>query len=444
MINNYQKDFLIKIIVPLLVGTVFGAALIFLIIRPNHVFKITASQLGILFSLGALVFAIILFVFYRFKDEPDHLRALLSHQILEIANRTLPYFRMGLTYESASKVAQIIWKGTDAIAVAITDNNTVLAFRGIGENHHRAGETILTKSTRDALEHNEVRVLESKKEIGCPVSNCPLEAAIIVPLVLRKKPVGSLKFYYANQSKLTESHITLAEGLARLLSTQLELSEIDKQAELAHQAELKALQAQINPHFLFNTLNTIAMFCRTKPAKARKLLIQFADFFRKSLERESDLVTLSEELDYVNSYLVFEEARFGDRLKIVENIDPLSLSVRLPALTLQPVVENSVKHGAPANAVLEVIITTRVSSSELLIEVKDNGVGISSEDMKKILLPGFGKGIGVGLHNVNERLESLYGKEYHLDIKSAIGQGTTVKLKIPLFLERTLGVASEA
>lgn len=444
MINNYQKDFLIKITIPLLVGAVFGAALIFLTIRPDRVFKVTATQLGVLFSFGILVFMIILFIFYRFKDEPDHLRALLSHQILEIANKTLPYLRMGLTFESASKVAQIVWKGTDAIAVAITDSNIVLAFRGIGENHHRAGETILTRSTKEALEHNELRALESKKDIGCPVSSCPLEAAIIVPLVIRKKAVGSLKFYYANRSKLTESHITFAEGLAKLLSTQLELSEIDKQAELAHQAELKALQAQINPHFLFNTLNTIAMFCRTKPAKARKLLIQFADFFRKSLERESDLVTLSEELDYVNSYLVFEEARFGDRLKIIENIDPLSLSVRLPALTLQPIVENSVKHGAPANAVLEVVITTKLSSSDLIIEVKDNGIGINSEDMKKILLPGFGKGIGVGLNNVNERLESLYGKEYCLRVTSAIGRGTTVILKIPLFMERTLGVAGEA
>jgi two-component system LytT family sensor kinase len=378
------------------------------------------------------------------KDEPDHAKALMSHQILSIANETLPYLRQGLKTESASRVAQIIWKQSDAIAVAITDRQDVLAFRGVGESHHEAGKPLMTRATREALQYNESRILESKADIGCPVEGCPLQAAIVVPLSVRSQTAGTLKFYYSSREKLTESHIAVAEGLAKLLSTQLELSEIDRQTELAVQAELKALQAQINPHFMFNTLNTIAMFCRTKPGKARELLIQFADFFRKSLERPGLLVSLREELDYVNSYLVFEKARFGNTLQVSQQIDPHALTIRLPALTVQPLVENAVKHGAPEDRVLTVSVKAEVGESEMVVEVKDNGIGIRARDMDKIFEPGFGKGIGVGLHNVNERLKNLYGREYGLKVISAEGTGTVVIMRVPLETSSIMGVGHEA
>jgi len=378
------------------------------------------------------------------KDEPEHAKALMSHQILGIANETLPYLRKGLKTESASKVAHIIWKRSDAIAVAITDKMNVLAFRGVGESHHEAGKPIITRATRESLQYNESRILESKADIGCPVEGCPLQAAIVVPLTLKGQAAGTLKFYYSSREKLTESHISVAEGLAKLLSTQLELSEIDRQTELAVQAELKALQAQINPHFMFNTLNTIAMFCRTKPGKARELLIKFDDFFRKSLERPGLLVSFKEELDYVNSYLVFEKARFGKSLQVSQHIDPLALNIRLPALTVQPLVENAVKHGTPADRVLTVNVKAEVTDSEMVVEVKDNGIGIKAQDMDKIFQPGFGKGIGVGLHNVNERLKNLYGQEYGLKVMSAQGTGTIVVLRVPLQNNTILGVTHEA
>ncbi len=432
-----RENILSTLCIYFIFSLIFGLGIVFLI----HLY---GSSSGFTFKGGlAFPFLIVLItlgifsalaISFGLKDEPEHAKALQSHQILEIANQTLPYLRRGLNFDSASKVAEIIYKESDAMAVALTDLNTVLAFTGVGGSHHRAGKPIITKATKESLKYNETRILESRKEIGCPVLDCPLKTAIVVPLGLRGKAVGALKFYYDNKEKLTESRITVAEGLARLLSTQLELSEIDKQRELAWKAELKALQAQINPHFLFNTLNTIAMFCRTKPDRARKLLIQFADFFRKTLERGSDMVTLEEELNYVNSYLIFEKARFGKKLRVIEDIDPSTLNLKLPALILQPLVENAIKHGLTSNG-LKIKISSELKNSEMMIKVEDNGVGICSSDMDKIFLSGFGKGMGIGLSNVNERLKSLYGEEYRLNIDSEMGEGTIVTLCIPRLLE---------
>ncbi|MEW6188731.1 MAG: histidine kinase [Actinomycetota bacterium] len=436
-----RKNILSKLCIYFVFSLVFGSWLAFLV-------YLFGPSLGIIFEgrvalplLTALITTGIflsLTVFLSLKEEPEHGKAMQSHQILEIANQTLPYLRTGLNSDSASKVAEIIHKESDALAVALTDLNTVLAFTGGGKNHHRAGKPIMTKATRESLKYDETRILKSREEIGCPVLDCPLQAAIVVPLELRGKAVGALKFYYDNKEKLTESRVTVAEGLARLLSTQLELSEIDKQRELACKAELKALQAQINPHFLYNTLNTIAMFCRTKPDRARKLLIQFADFFRKTLERGSDMVTLEEELDYVNSYLIFEKARFGEKLRIIEDIDPSTLNLKLPALVLQPIVENAVKHGLTSNG-LKIKISSELKNSEMIIKVEDNGVGIPSTNMHKILLSGLGKGMGIGLSNVNERLKSLYGDEYRLNIDSEMGKGTVVTLRILCFPDSSPG-----
>jgi len=388
---------------------------------------------GLIF-LGLLVALAIFSVLRIFieKSEPEHVKALYSHQIFEMANATLPHLRTGLNEKSAGEVARILIKNTDAMAIALTNLVTVLAFSGVGEDHHKAGAPILTEATKEALKHDELRILESKDEIGCPVSDCPLSAAIVVPLETRGVVAGTLKFYYPDKKELTESRITLAEGLAKLLSIQLELSEIDKQEELTYKAELKALQAQINPHFLFNTLNTIASLCRTDSKKARMLIIQFADFFRRSLERESDFVTLEEEIDYVNSYLLFEKARFGQSLNIIEEIDKKALGVKMPALIIQPLVENAVKYGGTLGGHIKVKISAQTHDSEVTIQVWNNGKGMKKDEKGEILFSGLGKGMGIGLSNVNERLKSLYGEEFSLDIQSIKDKGTRVTVRIPI------------
>lgn len=391
------------------------------------------------FALAAIAFGIIAFtslIALRAAPEIEHSTALQSHLILETANETLPYLRKGLSFESASRVAQIILDRSDASAVAITNLSTVLGFVGLGSDHHVAGSPIITKATKKAIGDDEPEVLTNQADIGCPDPDCPLKSAIVVPLDIRGKVAGALKFYYDHPDKPTESRIALAKGLARLLSTQLELSEIDRQRELASQAELRALQAQINPHFLFNSLNTIAMFTRTNPKEARRLLLQFAEFFRSSLGRQDALVTLNQELDYINSYLALEKARFGDRLRVFEDVEDASADCQIPALSIQPLVENAVKHGLEREGRLTIEISAKLIGDKLLISVRDDGRGIPSEELDKVLDFGYGKGNGIGLSNVNERLRGLYGEESALKIDSAAGCGTEVSFKIPASKEK--------
>ncbi|MCK4778448.1 MAG: histidine kinase [Actinomycetia bacterium] len=353
-------------------------------------------------------------------------------RVLEAANLTLPYLRTGLSLESAKMAGKIIFEKTDADAVAITDFSNVLSFTGLGCEHHLSERPIITKATKEALAANEMRVLTSREEIGCPLSDCPLKAAIIVPLEMKEKPVGALKFYYDSPEKITEIRKKLAGELGKILSTQIELSEIDRLETLSCQAELKALQAQINPHFLFNTLNNISSFCRTDPEKARSLLLHFAEFFRKTLKTGEELITIKEELDYVDSYLVLEKARFGKRLKVNVQIAPEILELKVPPLTIQPLVENSIRHGFKSEGELRVNIRVKAENGSGSIVIEDNGSGISEKNLGKIFQSGFGKGLGVGISNINERLKTWFGSDYEFEIKSSPGTGTKAILKIPI------------
>lgn len=216
----------------------------------------------------------------RMLARPDRVRAQQSDHILTIAREAVAHFRSGLTPETARAVCAIILRETaETVAVAITDSHDVLAFVGQGESHHHAGRPIATQGTKDTLTKNRPEVLTTKEAIGCPRKYCPLEAAIIVPLHLDGEAVGTLKFYYNDDKYLNENELAMAEGIADLLSTQLEINELEQQAALTTKMELKALQAQISPHFLFNTLNTIGSYIRTDPMFARRLLGQFAASF---------------------------------------------------------------------------------------------------------------------------------------------------------------------
>lgn len=362
----------------------------------------------------------------------EHDRAVRSMNVLAISNDTLPHFRKGLSVESASAVARILFDRSDAIAVAITDGRDVLGFAGAGEDHHVVGGPLLTSATRESLHINRPVVVSSRSDIGCPEPSCPLSSAIVVPLEQKGQAVGTLKFYYDAPEMLTESRIVVAEGLARLLSTQLALSEVEKQQQLATSAELKALQAQVNPHFLFNTLNTIGMLCRTDPVRARTLIIEFAHFFRQSLEHADDLVPLRRELDYIHSYLVFERARFGKKLVVEESVDPSLEDLIIPAFTVQPLVENAVKHALREDGSLAVRVEVARDNGQARIQVRDNGVGIPPNDLPRVMMPGFGKGIGIGLANVDQRLRGMFGPDHGLRIDSTLGEGTTVTMIVPV------------
>jgi len=194
---------------------------------------------------------------------------------------------------------------------------------------------------------------------------------------------------------------------------------------LAREAELKALKAQINPHFLFNTLNTIASLIHTNPEQAEATVERLAEMFRYVLnDSERRLVPLEEELAFVDGYLEIERVRFGERLRITRQITPKVLRVLVPGLILQPLVENAVQHGRGADGSVDLTIRAMPSDGEVLVAIADLGPGID---------PGYrvDVGRGVGLRNVDDRLQKTYGPAYRLCIQANEPHGTVVTLRIP-------------
>lgn len=365
-----------------------------------------------------------------FVTRKDRLRARQSHQILEIVNRSLPYLRTGLDSQTAQAVCEIILAGSDAVAVAMTNTETILGFAGVGADHHAVGGPVLTRATHETLATGDYGILASREEIGCEVSGCPLAAAIVVPLVFRDRPEGTLKFYYASADSLTDTEGEMVSGLGRLLATQLGLAELDRQSELATRMELQALQAQINPHFLFNTINTIASLIRTDPPEARRLLREFAAFYRRTLEHREEMISLEQELEYTEMYLTFEHARFGERFSVVKSVSDAARSIQVPAFVVQPLVENALQHGMRERGVLHITIEATTDDGCLRVCVRDDGRGIAAADLPRILEPRFGRGLGIALRNVDDRLRGHFGPRSGLTIHSEEGRGTTVTMSI--------------
>jgi len=352
-----------------------------------------------------------------------------SETVFEIVNVTLPHLREGLDMDSARETVRAIREKASVGAVAISDNERVLAFTGIGEDHHVVGRPPLTHLTWETLSSGKVRVARGRQEIGCPVPECPLRAAVVVPLRANGHIAGCLKLYKAEEAAFAGAEVEFAIGLSQMLSMELELAEIDVQKRLTTQAELRALQAQISPHFLFNTLNTIASFCRNDGSLAQDLLIEFSELFRRNLKQHRGLVSLREEIDFVESYLRFEKYRFGERLLVVWDCDQDTLGVRVPPLALQPLVENAVAHGVPKRmGVSTLTIESHRSKEDVVIAIQDDGPGMDPSLLFR------GDSEGIGMQNVQRRLQGLFGHKYGLAVANPPEGGTRVEVRVPVAL----------
>lgn len=359
---------------------------------------------------------------------------------VKIAHETLPYLRRGLNEQNAEAIAKIIQEIAQVAAVSITDCEKQLAYIGAGCDRHHPGDKILTEATREVIRTSNYKIVQTQQELNCPLSDnceCPLAAAVIVPLMCRGSVVGTFKLYETKDGRISSDLIRLAIGMGQILSLQVELAELDHQANLVTEAKLDALQAQINPHFFFNVMNTIIATSRSNPNRARRLLIHLAEFFRRALKSKGSLISIKEEMEFVKTYLVLEKARFGRKLKIRSEVPRDLWDAEVPRLSIQPLVENAVKHGITpllTNGTVNIRIDRIESESgdiELLVEIMDDGMGIEKERLKDVLLPGVGSGNGVGLANVHARLQGLYGSEYGLKIQSELGEGTTVTMRLP-------------
>jgi two-component system LytT family sensor kinase len=207
---------------------------------------------------------------------------------------------------------------------------------------------------------------------------------------------------------------------------------LEEQERLLLQARMAALQNQINPHFLFNTLNSVSSLVRIAPDTARELIIKLATILRRLLHSSDAFVPLQEEIDFIDNYLDIEVVRFGrDKLKVIKELDPDSLEVMVPSMLLQPLVENSIKHGLSSKIDGgSIVLRSHVSDAHVTIEVEDDGVGMASVQLFEPPT-GLGKG-GIGMANVAERLKVLYGDTARMTIDSPNGNGTLVRLRLPV------------
>ena len=369
------------------------------------------------------------FAIIRSSFSPDKLRAQQTNKTLSLASQTLVYMRGGLSEQNCQEVCNILLPECQAMAVAMTDDKFVLGYAGAHAEAFPIGSAIHTPATHRVLASQTVEVFRSS-EAFASASNPLIPAGIVAPLVVRGVSVGTLKLYYESDVLIDETQRAIAEGLAQLLSTQLSIAELDRQVELATKAELQALQAQINPHFLFNTINTIASLIRTDPARARVLLREFAAFYRQTLENSNDLIPLDRELQQTMRYFAFEQARFGaERVRLEADIDDFG-DLRVPSFIIQPIVENAVNHAMPAEGQLNIDISIEEAGDDVVITVADDGVGMSEEQARRLLQNASAseKGTGIALKNVDARLRAVFGPGSGVSVSSQIGKGTQVTL----------------
>lgn len=378
---------------------------------------------------AGVVFTLSIVVVIRLIMDPDSVRARQSDSMLKLASQTLTCMNDGMDYKAAQKICGLLLPSTAAIAVAITDKKQILGYAGFEEAQNLPGSIIRTHATHATLADGKLRILFTPEDIGFPSESSNIKAAIIVPLAVGRNVEGTLKFYYRRAKHISETQKSIAEGFGKLLSTQMAASALEEQTQLATRMELKMLQSQINPHFLFNTINTIASLIRTDPETARKLLREFAVFYCRTLEDSADLIVFAREMEQTKRYFTFEVARFGaDRVEMEMRIDPRVEDMLVPPFLLQPLVENAVRHAMPSEGKLTIEVTGEVTGNDVIVRVCDNGVGMTEEARCNILHPESSLGLGIAVKNVHDRICGYFGPGTHMEVESELGKGTCVIL----------------
>jgi len=434
----YKKGKNVKPIVALAVGAGAEAlqmGLIIILSKPFEKAMALVEVIGIpmIFAngIGAALFMLII---HSVVGEKEKATALQAQKTLRIADQTLGHLQKGMNNATALAVCNILYRELQPAAVAMTDRHKILAHVGIASVHHEANSPVRTEETKNVLETGQLVVIKDGS-VHCNFPNCPLTAVIVAPLTHRDETIGTLKIYYSSEKEIKEAAIELIHGLSSLLSNQLAIAEADRAHQLAKEAEIKALQAQISPHFLFNSINIIMSLIRSRPNHARKLLKSLSCFLRQNVtESTSAKTSLKQELSHVKAYLEIIEARFIDRLVVQYEVDEALLEEKIPPFTLQPIVENAIHHGIndmDENCFLKVSVADM--GNEIEIRVEDNGKGIPEEQLKFLGNEQLQSktGTGMGLYNVNRRLKIMFGDRAELSIKSEKNKGTTVAFHIP-------------
>jgi two-component system LytT family sensor kinase len=391
--------------------------------RPSA--NLTAVLLVVLTTLvlAALVWAATRVVRHRRHLEDPVDRA--TYTTLHTASRAATHLREGLTPSAAARAGRNLRTLLGTPAIALCDTTSTLTWEGQGSHHQ---EDVL-RHAADVLATGRTVVL-GRGDLDCATPDCPVRHAVLAPVVSDEHVVGALAAY----GRTASTAVTRAtEELAGWVSCQVELAELGRQRTRAMEAELRALRAQISPHFVYNCLAAIASFVRTEPSRARELLLEFADFSRYAFRRGGTFTTLADELTNIERYLRLEQARFGDRLQVSLLVAPEVLAVSLPYLSIQPLVENAVRHGLEGKEGPGTInLTARDVGSEAEIVIEDDGIG-SDPEVVRMVLAGGPDGDHVGLGNVDARLRQVFGDDHGLAVETAEGAGTRVSFRVPKY-----------
>ncbi len=363
---------------------------------------------------NAIGIAMLILIIQKIFKEKDEVSAKQSQIALEIANKTLPHFRE-MNKNSLENICKIIKDSIHADAVSITNKEHILAHVGVGDDHHIKGNNIETEATKKVIREGKLLALTNADEIDCSYPNCKLKSAIISPLKEGDFVIGTLKIYYCKDDAISFSNTTLAHGLSQIISTQLEISKLSELKAMAAKAEIKALQAQINPHFLFNALNAVISFIRIDPNYARNLILDLSTYLRYNLEIGDTPVDIHKELEQVKAYVAIEKARFGDKLQIEYDIED-DLDFKIPSLTIQPIVENSIKHGileGKGHGKVKLSIK-KSTENNFIIAIEDDGEGIPNDIIENVYRNKMDES-KIGMSNVHKRLKYIYGEGLHIE-----------------------------
>ena len=382
------------------------------------------AVIAVLVALGAAVMAV---VRLRARRGIATVMQRATYDVLHTAALAAEPLRVGLTTATAGKAIRHLRSLVGAVGMAIDDGNRSLAFDGHGTHH---GEQFTAASRRALAGHRSIVLTAT--DLPCDRVDCMVRGAVVVPLAGPDGRATAALVAIADDQPAPGLVQATAEA-ARWAGSQIALAELDSSRERLAQAEVRALRAQISPHFIYNALTAIASFVRTDPERARELILEFAEFTRYSFRAHGEFTTLAEELRSIDRYLTIERARFGDRLQVRLQIAPEVLPVGLPFLCLQPLVENAVRHGLSRKpGVGMVSIEARDAGAECHITVEDDGVGMDPA----VFAPGGPEtddGQHVGLTNVDERLRSVFGDHFGLVVETAPGAGTKVSMRVPKF-----------
>lgn len=351
-----------------------------------------------------------------------------TYAALHQASLAAPPLRAGLTEASAVRSARHLRELLASPAVSLTDTERLLAWEGAGEVHAASAHAL----AEQALSSGRPSVVGG---LVCGDPDCAVRSAVVAPLVLDDRVVGTVAAYAPSASP---AMVSAVGEVARWVSGQLELAELDESRARLAEAQVQALRAQISPHFIFNALTAIASFVRTDPVRARELLLDFADFTRYASRTHGEFTTLAEELRSIDRYLQLEKARFGDRLQVVLRVAPEVLPVAVPYLCLQPLVENAVRHGLEGGRGSgTVTVVADDEGGECCIVVEDDGAGSDPERVRAALAgtaePRADGHQSIGLGNVDARLRAVYGDDHGLVVETAPGAGTRVTVRVPKF-----------